>query len=261
MASPVDPTIGAPARGAVDRPTSGGAAASGGAARLPELRVGQALRGRVIAVLPHGGVLLGLLDTEVLASTRLRLQTGKTYDFVVATTGAKLTLTAVRPLRVPMLAAAAPAGLLGASAGDVGQLVAAALGELGSAAPTPSGQAEVAPRPTLQQVLTRLASGEAGAEDLQALGRRLGHDQEARVLRLAARAESRAEIRSLQNTLKASALEFLASEAHQPSAKPAAHAHALRALVEGFHTIEMDNAVRAEQGTPQWLPLPVVGSG
>jgi hypothetical protein len=114
----------------------------------------------------------------------------------------------------------------------------------------------------LRQFLTRLATGSLEARDLQRLQQRLGHDQEARVLRLdtapakaSEQSQQQQEVAQLRQTLKADVLRFLDSA--RTNAVETSATAAARNLVEGFSRVEADNANRAEQGAPQWLPLPV----
>ena len=101
-----------------------------------------------------------------------------------------------------------------------------------------------------------MGKGEARGKDLQAFGRRLGHDQEARVLRLPDRGDAAAlEVASLQQTIKARALFSMATQTADPGPDRGPDG----ALVDALNGIEVENAHRAEQGKPQWLPLAVVG--
>jgi hypothetical protein len=107
----------------------------------------------------------------------------------------------------------------------------------------------------LAVALRALAQGRPTAAALLAIDRTLGHDQEARVLRLQTMPaeQAAAAAAGLRRTAKAAALRELAG---QPEDGPARRAAAAAAFVDAMHGIERDNAQRREQGTALWLPLP-----
>ncbi len=235
--------------------------------RLVDLAPGQRVQGTVVGVLGDGRVMLGLLGGQVLAATNLLLATGNTYDFTVTAVEPQIVLTAARPLVLPNPSSAAQAGLLGLGGREVQSQLLAALRQLPSTVPEQTdGRAgrdgvEIPAREVLRQFLSKLATGSLEARDLQQLQQRLGHDQEARVLRLnsapdkASGQQQQQQVAQLQQTLKAEMLRFL--DSGKANAVDTGAAAAARSLVEGFSRAEADNAHRAEHGAPQWLPLPV----
>ena len=254
MSGGVGPSGVVPAQGAV---VAAVPAAQAGQAAV-QLQVGQVVRATIANLLPDTGVLLDFLGTRVRATTDLPLLAGRTYEFVVTKLAPTLTLSPTRPLATPGLAGGVRAGLLGPSGRDLGQVLQAVL-PARSGPPNPgSGVAEAAQaleRPGLARLVELLGSGQARGLDLQAFTRQLGHDQEARVLRLPNRSGAAAlEVGSLQQTIKAEALLSLAAE----TASDRIDRPAVRAVVDTLNGIEVENAHRAEQGKPQWLPLAVV---
>ena len=166
-----------------------------------------------------------------------------------------LTLSPTRPLATPGLAGGGSAGLLGPSGRDLGQVLQeVVLPALPHSASPRSGAASAAPQGLGHSELAQLI--ELLGKDLQAFGRRLGHDQEARVLRLPDRGGAAAlEVASLQQTIKARALFSMATQTADPGPDRGPDG----ALVDALNGIEVENAHRAAQGKPQWLPLAVVG--
>lgn len=232
--------------------------------RLVDLVPGQRVQGTVVQVLADG-VMLGLLGSQVLAQTNLKLTPGNSYDFTVTAVEPQIVLTAARSSVLPT-ASGAQAGLLGPGGSQIAQLL-TVLAQLpstrhqqqqGGAA---DGAVDVPARHVLQQFLTRLATGSLEAGDLQQLHQRVGHDQEARVLRLhtatelSQQSQQHREVLVLQHTLKAEVLRFL--EGGKANTVAVDVTAAARNLAEGLSRVEADNAHRAEQGAPQWLPLPV----
>jgi len=269
MTAPQGQVPGVPAQAAA---TATLAAGQDSLVRLVDLVPGQRVQGTVVQVLGDGQVMLGLFGSQVLAATNLMLTAGNAYDFTVTAVEPQIVLTTPRPLVLPTLSGVAQAGLLGPGGAEITTKLLEALRQVSAAQPDPGqGRAggepvEVPARQVLQQFLSRLADGSLEALDLQRVHQRLGHDQEARVLRLNAapdraseqqqqQQQQQQEIALLRQTLKADVLRFLDSAQANP-ADTSAHA-AARSLVEGFARIEADNAHRAEQGAPQWLPLPV----
>jgi len=102
-----------------------------------------------------------------------------------------------------------------------------------------------------------LSMGQAGAEDLSALIKSLGHDQEARLLRLPKLAKGKAvtELRQLQATLKAAIIEWTASEGLAGSETPGKKLAA--DLLTSLNRIEVENSRRSDQGVAMQLPLPL----
>ena len=238
--------------------------------RLVDLVPGQRVQGTVVQVLGDGRVMLGLLGGQVLAATNLTLTAGNTYDFTVTAVEPQIVLTAARPLVLPTAYGAVQAGLLGLGGREIQSQLLAALRQLPSTLPEHGeGRAggetvEIPAREVLRQFLSRLATGSLRAQDLQQLQQRLGHDQEARVLRLNTapgkaseqqQQQQQQEVAQLRQTLKAEVLRFLDSA--KANAVDTSATAAARSLVEGFSRVEADNAHRVEQGAPQWLPLPV----
>jgi len=222
------------------------------------------VRATIVEMLPQGGLLLSLLGQKLHAASNVQLEAGRTYDFVVTATTPTLTLTTAGPLTVPTFSGSATAGMLGASSADVTRILTEALPLLPRSHASEGESARAWKPADLGGILQRLANGTASAADLRALGRSLGHDQEARVLRLPPQAKTSAagEVRLLRQTNKAMALEFVAEQQARvdPSTRDPAARGAAQALIEGFSLIEMDNAVRADQGTAQWLPLLASGN-
>jgi hypothetical protein len=226
------------------------------------------VQGTVVRVLGDGQVMLGLLGIQVLAATNLTLTAGNAYDFTVTAVDPQIVLTAARPLVLPTASGAAQAGLLGPGGRQITSQLLEVLGQLslaqhrqdqGRAAGEP---VETPARQVLQRFLSKLAAGSLDARDLQQVQQRFGHDQEARVLRLHAAAtglseqqQQQQEIGLLRQTLKAEVLRFL--DGAKANAAETIDTAAARSLVEGLARVEVDNAHRAEQGAPQWLPLPV----
>lgn len=222
--------------------------------RLVDLVAGQRVQATVIEPPALGRVLVGLLGGVVEATTNLPLEVGRSYEFTVSATEPRIVLKAPSPSTLPSPDTAVAAGLLGPAASEIAALVHA----VRAMVRTTTGQPAAGggdPQAALDAAVARLADGAADASDLQTIARRLGHDQEARVLRLPAQPAAR-ELTELRGTLKAQALLLLA-DAATAETEPARRAAAK--LVAGLNHIEADNAARAEQGSPLWLPLPVSG--
>jgi hypothetical protein len=243
-----------------------------GLVRLVDLVPGQRVQGTVVQVLADGQVMLGLLGSQVLAQTNLTLTPGLSYDFTVTAVDPQIVLTAAKSLVLPTANGMAQAGLLGPGGSQITAQLMDVLAQLPSPSPqeqqgrTTGDQVEAPARQILHQFLTRLATGSLEAGDLQQMQQRVGHDQEARVLRLHTAAaelsqqqQQQQEVAVLQQTLKAEMLRFL--EGTKADAKEADVAAAARSFTGGLSRIEADNAHRAEQGAPQWLPLPVGENG
>ena len=219
---------------------------------LPVVR-GQKLQATVVAASDQG-VWLGWRGGVFAARTTLQLQPGRSYEFSVASTDPHIVLSTARPLASAAPVALAP--LSGASLVHAVQQLFAALAKAPAAgnAPVGSGAQTGAVVP---DGLGALFAGEPTAKGLQAFDRALGHDQEARLLRLLeAPAGRQAELaQPLRETAKARALALLDAQPAEV-ANPEQGRRAAQALVEGLSGIERDNARRAELGAPLWLPLP-----
>jgi Flagellar hook-length control protein FliK len=266
MTTPQGPAPGADAATAVSATLAAG---QDSLVRLVDLVTGQRVQGTVVQVLGDGQVMLGLLGSQVLAATNLTLTPGNAYDFTVTATAPQIVLTAAKPLILPTASGFAEAGLLGPGGHQVTVQLLEVLAQLPSTSHQDQGRAagepvETQARQMLQQFLGKLVSGSLDGKDLQEFQQRLGHDQEARVLRLHAAGAGLSEqqqqqqqqvVALLRQTFKAEVLRFLDGAKANPS--DAAATAAARSLVEGFGRIEVDNAHRADQAAPQWLPLPV----
>ena len=225
-----------------------------------ELVAGEIIRATVLRADGNGGLLIGLSGRRLEAFSEIPLEVGRSYEFRVAAATSPIVLTSLRTVPTPVGPGLADAGLLGLPPGvmdaafkALAEVVARPPEALKAAPPEPDGR----PAPDLSQVLARIARGAAEAADLQTLHQRLGHDQEARVLRFGRLAQSAqpAERALLVATAKALALEIIDAQA-----EPAANVRFARTLVEALGRIELDNAHRSEQASPLWLPLPAFAS-
>jgi hypothetical protein len=250
---PVSAGIGtAPAPAPVVRPVAAPAAPPA----LPPLLPGSTIEATVLeaglgrARLSWQGVLF-----EAIAD--LPLQPGRTYDLLVTALQPQLTLSLGRAL--PDAAIVRNSGQLGSDAW-LAPLAALLSLEAGERPDAPSQR----PAPDLlpsgrhplefRHALAAWAAGKGTAADLATIHRLLGHDQEARVLRLPPPSEVPSlEVADLSRTQKALALRIL-----DEPAQPSSRARAARELVTGLGQIERDNAERRDQGAPLWLPLPAV---
>lgn len=211
---------------------------------------GQVVQAMVTAV-EGERVWLGWRGSVFEARSLHLLEAGKSYDFVVSATEPNIALT---PLGSKATDAAMPAPAVpGIGGAQWLRPLVAMLQALPDAAPPRADQP--APDAGFTRALRALADGKATAVDLQVLQQGLGHDQEARVLRLAPRGEAMAEVDSLRSTRKATALMLLADAAGADKPPREAVQKAL-AFVTGMNGAERDNARRADQGLPLWLPLP-----
>lgn len=234
--------------------------------RVIELSQGQRVQATVVENHPEGGVTIGVFGGKVFATSKMPLELGQSYDFTVAATRPHVVLTAARPTQVPGIAAADSQARLGVPGSLLRDLVnlARSLAAPESAAEHAAAQRGAGGRAAGRSMqggwLQAPAAGPVHAEALRAFGQGLGHDQEARVLRLEALppAQRTAEARALQTTAKAEALRFLQQFVESPIADRKSEARAARAreLVQGLGSIERDNARRADSGAPLWLPLP-----
>ncbi len=240
--------------------------------RVVEFAPGQRVQATVVEAPGDGTVTIGVLGAKVPAFSRLPLEVGRSYDFTVTATKPRIVLAAARPVVLPDAAAAAAAGKIGPSpvqlAGLLKSVVDAlpALGQIAEPA-TAGGATPLEVGGDRQQAIgaavRELVSGKVTAENLQTLHRLLGHDQEARVLRLPDRAPNvaKSEQVALRQTMKAVALEFLERAAAAPDESDHARVQVARDLVEGLSGMEAENARRTEHGSATWLPLPASPDG
>lgn len=222
-----------------------GAAAQGGdvVARVVPVAPGQVLSATVVAM--HEGLAwLGHRGALFSARVDAALEPGETYEFTVARTSPVVELALRTAAQGP---AAEP------WPGPSADLLDTLLAHLGRsrtprAAPAGAGQAAFA------AAASAFARGEVSGPALRELVRGLGHDLEARVLRLvdAPRDAALPEATQLRGTWKAGALQVLADAAANGERAPQADS----ALVRSLSGFERDNARRAELGLPLWLPLP-----
>lgn len=223
-----------------------------GLVALPVVR-GQTLQATVVAASDQG-VWLGWRGGVFAARTTLQLQPGRSYEFSVARTDPHVVLSAARPLASAAPVALAP--LSGAALVQAIQELFAALAK-GPAAGNAQVRAGDQAGGGLPEGLRALLAEVPTAKALQAFDRALGHDQEARLLRLLEAPAGRLaeSAQALRETVKARALALL--DAPVPEAANAEQGRrAAQALVEGLSGVERDNARRTELGAPLWLPLP-----
>jgi len=226
------------------------------AVRLVDLVPGQRVQATVVELGTGGDVTIGLLGGRVAAFTKLSLEVGKAYAFTVTKLEPRIVLSAARPVVLPDAATAARGGQLGPGATEVARIVRAAVDSFAPvSAEQPAsrgGDTRIAPRHAFEL----LASGKISADALHAFHRSLGHDQEARVLRLGSHPVQRVAVEraELLRTIKADALTFL--ERASDSQGDDQRLRAARALVDGLSRVEVENARRTEHGTATWLPLP-----
>ena len=248
-AVPTNGTSATPAAGEVGKVSPGGAA---GSVALPVVR-GQTLQATVVAAFDQG-VWLGWRGGVFAARTALQLQPGRSYEFSVASTDPHVVLSAARPL-----ATAAPVALAPLSGASLVSVIQELFTEMAKASSGGNAQVRAGAQAggELPAALRALTSEAPTAKGLQAFDRALGHDQEARLLRLLDAPVDRLaeQTQSLRSTAKAHALAL--RDASQSDAVDPEHSRrAAQALVEGLSGIERDNARRTELGAPLWLPLP-----
>lgn len=239
---------GSAAMGAVGASLPGAANATAAPTGAPALQVGQVIHAAVLAT-TGDRVRLRWQGQLMEAISSLLLRPGHTYQLRVAATSPQVVLSTGRS--VPEASVAAAVGLLGAAEAAWRQPAGSLATGLPPDPTTAAGGDALA---GFAQVLARLRHGSAAGADLQRLHHLLGHDQEARVLRLSGAgtpADAAREVAELRMTHKARALAVLA----EPAADPVVRQQA-RALVVGLNAIERDNSVRAEQGAAAWLPIP-----
>lgn len=233
------------------------------AARLPgpaeaqvrtiPVQPGQGLQATVLEALGDLRYRLAGLGVRFEALAQVPLEVGRSYAFTVGTVVPQIQLQIARPAPGATPTAALTAGLGPTSSHWQGDLL-----DLLAATPAPAmPRAPGAPRapwrslvPTLERPLP------PEAPDLQRFHLLLGHDQEARVLRLkhlAPRAQAEA-VEILTQTVKA---EALLARAAADAAGTQGKAATAESMVQGLNQIEVDNARRTELGLPLWLPLPV----
>lgn len=228
--------------------------------RVVELSPGQRIQATVVDTQPGGAVMLGLLGGRVAAFSKLALEIGKTYEFTVASVSPRIVLSAAKDVVLPDVAGAAATGKLGAPQADLVQLIEGVVRAIRAGTPASAGASPQFDEAVVRGALTALASGKATADDLRAIHQTLGHDQEVRVLRHAARSMPiPVEVAALRQTVKAEALAYL-SRAEEVNAS-VRDVSAARELVDGLTGAERDNARRAEHGAATWLPLPTPADG
>ncbi len=211
---------------------------------------GQALQATVVS-LQDGVAWFGYRGSIFAARTTMPLELGRSYDLTVVRTEPFVVLGPAKGMEV--VAARTVASSPGGSwwLGLLSRLLTLDSGALSSRSLMPTAAMSI------REPLSRWAAGDASSAVLHAIQRQLGHDQEARVLRMLAlpAAERPAAAVELQSTAKARALEVLAGGGvgapTDPRAGDAAHA-----FVVLTSAIERDNAGRSDLGLPQWLPLP-----
>ncbi|MGE3174210.1 MAG: flagellar hook-length control protein FliK [Planctomycetota bacterium] len=238
-------------------------AAAGDVAPAPRqlpVHAGQSLQATVVAQ-DGAAIWLGYRGGVFLAQAAFALEPGRTYEFVVARTEPHIELARAAPARQPT-ALPPLASMRGA---DLFALLARlqALEPAGGAPADPAARvaADAAPGDGLPQslrgALAQCGDGRPSAAALQAIDRGLGHDQEARVLRLLPLTEAaqRTAAAELRDTAKARALRQLEAAA-SPEPAAARGDDVARLLAAGLSQVERDNAARRELGAPLWLPLP-----
>jgi len=230
------------------------------------LSEGQRLRAVVAALPGDGAVVLGAFGGHLEARTQAALVLGQTYDFVVLATEPHIVLGAATP-RAPATPGG-PASLAGGAFGlpmatlssqlvqDIGRLTAG--GAVGPLGPTAGSGAEASA--AFLPAVPRLVGPEVSVDSLQALVQQLGHNQEARVLRLISRGPAGGslppgELESLRHTIKARALEVLGLEPRTVAEGAHERIRAAERLVSSLNAVERDNVVRADHQLPQWVPL------
>jgi hypothetical protein len=210
--------------------------------------VGQFLQATVVAQ-SGSDVWLGWRGGVFTARAASPLEAGRTYEFVVVATSPQIEL-APAPKSTPTPPAdAAPLPPGGRDLLALLQSFAA------NTAPSTADRERASALPApLAAALRKWASGRPTAAALSAFDRELGHEHEARVLRLLALPlhERPEAALALRQVAKAAALREV--EAAAAAARPAPEASL--ALTLGLGQIERDNAVRSERGAPLWLPLP-----
>lgn len=217
------------------------------AVRAIPVAKGQVLQATVVELL-DGVAWLGYRGSVFAARTQMALEKGRSYEFTVVRTEPFVELGPANA------GAAATRPDVLAEGGAWWTKLWSKLSALDTRNPGASkGAIGVDPFAT---ALARVFDGEITADLLRTVQHGLGHDQEARVLRLALLPESErgAAAATLQTTAKARALGALTDEDGHPL--NVAERDAARALVFGLSAIERDNVARSELGVPQWLPLP-----
>lgn len=212
---------------------------------LSELAVGKRLLGTVQSVDAGGSVVLQIAGRVVRAQTDLALVAGADYEFVVAARVPRIVLVPTQPVTLPSLDRAKLEGSLGPGLG----------GLLVAAAETRGSEQMESLTTRFAELARRLGSGVITAAELVEFHSRLGHDQEARVLRLDPAAA--VETEPLRETLKAQALE-VAQRATTTETETPSWVDTLLRVLRG---IEVENARRADNGGMLMLPLPVGDGG
>lgn len=211
--------------------------------RAVQVAVGDRVRATV-AAFEGGFAMLGWRGAVFAAKAPPSLQIGATYDFVVARTSPHVELA----LATPTQASATNVGAGALPGQDANALVATFLALARSL-----GSKSKASSSSFADASALWSRGDSSARTLSTLVRSLGHDHEARVLRLVdAQPAARATI-AMELQRDAKAIALLAQE--DPAVAPHDRA-AAAAFAQGLGAIERDNALRADAGLPQWLPLP-----
>jgi hypothetical protein len=222
--------------------------------RLVDLVPGQVLQATVAQLLEGNRVLLGLLGGILEAASTVELKAGRSYWLTVARTEPTVVLTPTRAPGGQGPEPATPTGHLSVGAAELGKLVREAHVQEGSAVAQVLLPEQATREAPVWERLLRAPESPPGARELLQLHRTLGHDQEARVLRLPQTGvRLPVEVAELQTTLKALAL--LRRAAGHEAGEPRRTSRAAHDLVLGLNQAEVDNAGRSEQGLPQWLPL------
>lgn len=208
-----------------------------------QVKVGDPIRATV-AALDGGFAMLGWRGAVFAAKAPTTLHPGSTYDFVVVRTTPHVEL-ALAPSQLASSAAAASDSLHSPTEFDLVAAFVALARSLG-------GKSQAASSP-LAEAGSAWAKGNASANVLATIVRGLGHDHEARVLRLGDSATTGRVVDVLELRRDAKAIALLAQDdaAILPQDRAAA-----TALVHGLGVIERDNAMRADAGLPLWVPLP-----
>ncbi|MHC5064378.1 MAG: flagellar hook-length control protein FliK [Planctomycetota bacterium] len=222
--------------------------------RLVRLEAGQKVLATVLSTEAGGQVSIGMFGARIPAVSHLQLEVGRTYEFKVAATEPQLVLSAAMPVKMPSLSVVGETGVLGVPANELGKML-LQLQALPESVPT---ERSMFIAKTGEQIQA-LSSGQATAEDLRGLVESLGHDQEQRVLRLPGRGDKAVpgrEVQQLRETLKATILEWVASE--RGAEAPSANKKLAMDLLANFNRVEVDNARRSDQGGAIHIPLPLV---
>lgn len=210
--------------------------------RAVQVAVGERIRATV-AAFEGGFAMLGWRGAVFAAKAPPSLQLGATYDFVVARTSPHVELALAMQAQSAATSTHAAGSL---SAQDTSALVAAFTALARSLGGKPKASSFV-------DAAASWSRGDASAKTLATIVRSLGHDHEARVLRLADAPPAGHVALALELQRDAKSIALLAQE--DPAVAPHDRA-AAAAFTQGLGAIERDNASRADAGLPQWVPLP-----